>query len=47
MELTDVIQTEATNHRHIHLYRNKNSVWGCCEHSSGQRKNGDKDTPKH
>lgn len=34
MELTQVIQTEATNHKHIHLYYHKKSVWGCCGRSA-------------
>ena len=34
MELIEVIQIEAMNYRHIHLYHHKGSVWGCCGRSA-------------
>lgn len=29
MELTDILNLEATNRRHIYLYNHKNMIWGC------------------
>lgn len=29
MELTDILNLEATNCRHIYLYNHKNMIWGC------------------
>lgn len=30
MELTDILNLEATNRRHIYLYHHKGKVWGSC-----------------
>lgn len=34
MELSEIIQTETTNHRHIYLYNYKGLLWGCCGRSA-------------
>lgn len=34
MELPEIIQTEAINHRHIYLYNYKGLLWGCCGRSA-------------
>ena len=34
MKLEEILQTEATNQRHIYLYRYKANVWGCCGRSA-------------